>query len=268
MTVPRDPESLRVQLVDWIRGQVEGAAQNGVVVGLSGGIDSAVVCGLAAQAVGPERCLGVLLPIESIPDDLRLANAVADRFGVEALVVELEPAFQALLTALTRSRERAQRVAGLADPSRVTAPIVTNDAGALARVNLKPRLRMASLYYFANLLGYIVLGTGNKDEFTVGYFTKWGDGAADAFPLADLVKAEVRAVARLIGVPAQIVDRPPSAGLWLGQTDEDELGVTYEQLDRYILTGTSGDAAADAEIRRRQTLSRHKSAPAPVAQPT
>ncbi len=245
---PRDPERLRAYLVGWLRGLREqaGAACDGFVFGLSGGIDSAVVCGLAAEAVGPGRCLGLILPIESAPEDAGLARAVADRFGVRAVTVDLTAPFDELLAAF------------------VDAPA---GASGLVRANVKPRLRMVALYYYANLLGRLVLGTGNRDELTVGYFTKWGDGACDALPLGDLLKGEVRALARVLDVPGAILERPPSAGLWPGQTDEQELGILYEQLDRYLLAGSSGDAAVDAVIRRRQELARHKASPPAIAHP-
>ncbi|MFW6078795.1 MAG: NAD(+) synthase [Gemmatimonadota bacterium] len=268
MSVARDAASVRRQLVAWIRDRVDGAGLRGAVVGLSGGIDSAVVCGLAAEALGPNRCLGIILPIESAAEDERLAREAAHAFDVETIELRLDPAFRALLDALAAGRERSERVSGgTGDPDRQTAPVVTERAETLARANLKPRLRMLALYYYANLLGYMVLGTGNRAERTVGYFTKWGDGAADAFPIADLLKHEVRDVARLIGVPAEVVERPPSAGLWTGQTDEAELGFSYDLLDRYLETGTSGDPAVDAEIERRNTLSRHKLEPPPIAEP-
>jgi NAD+ synthase len=183
------------------------------------------------------------------------------------VAVDLDDVYGALLRELEAHRERVQRVArgGGADSARGNA--ATEPVEAMARANVKPRLRMLSLYYYANLLGYLVLGTGNKAELTMGYFTKFGDGGADALPLGDLVKAEVRELARLLGVPREVVERAPSAGLWAGQTDEVELGLSYEQLDRFLLTGSSGDPAADAEIRRREAASRHKVQPALVARP-
>ena len=263
----RDTKVLREQIVSWLRGHVEEAGMKGVIFGLSGGIDSAVVCGLAAEALGAGRCMGIIMPIESAAEDAKLAQDVADRFGVRAIVAELKDPFQLLLRTLADQRERVMRT-GLegGDPHRVTAPIVSDSIDALARANLKPRLRMITLYYYANLLGYMVIGTGNRDEFAVGYFTKHGDGGADLFPLGMVVKGEVRALAADLGVPQEIIDRPPSAGLWSGQTDEDELGFTYEQLDRYLLQGSSGDTIVDAKIRERERLSQHKIKPAPIAQ--
>ncbi len=267
MTAPRDPARLRTELVTWLRELRRESAVQGFIFGLSGGIDSAVVCALAAEAIGAENCLALVLPIESQPEDAELACAVAERFGVRAITIDLSAPFRALLETLADYRERAARLgeASNAPPEGVPSRAATADSLALA--NVKPRLRMVALYYYANLLGYLVLGTGNRDELTVGYFTKWGDGACDALPLGDLLKGEVRALARVLDVPGAILERPPSAGLWPGQTDEQELGILYEQLDRYLLAGSSGDAAVDAVIRRRQELARHKASPPAIAHP-
>lgn len=265
---PRDGEELRSQLVPWVRERVAEAGLRGVVLGLSGGVDSAAACGLCAEALGPERCLGVLLPIESNPEDSDLALRVADTFRVPTVEIDLGGPFQTLLETLSRHREAATRLGrGAGDTANATSPGQGGTGEALARINLKPRLRMMALYYLANLLGYGVIGTGNRAELTVGYFTKWGDGAADFFPLGDLVKEEVRGLARALGVPAKVLERTPTAGLHAGQTDEGDLGFTYAQLDRWILSGTSGDAAVDARIQERAALAAHKRRPAPIAEP-
>ena len=129
----------------------------------------------------------------------------------------------------------------------------------LAAANLKPRLRMTTLYAFANHLDYRVLGTDNRSELAVGYFTKYGDGGADLLPLGSLVKGEVRDLARHLGVPERIVAKPPSAGLWAGQTDEAEMGLTYEQLDAYLLTGAA-PPAVKARVDALHAASAHKRA--------
>jgi NAD+ synthase len=267
----RDAQVLRTELVAWLRDQLRTTRARGVVVGLSGGIDSAVVIALAAEALGPERCLGLILPIDSQELDVRLGAESAAACGVEAVTLDLSDDFQRLLARLAQHRERAARLGGgtadVAGAASGQSPDNGSAADAMARSNLKPRMRMLALYYYANLLGYLVLGTSNRAERTVGYFTKFGDGAADALPLADLTKAEVRALAVELGVPDEIVQRPPSAGLWPGQTDEEELGITYDQLDRFLLEGSCGEPKIDAEIRRRSELSRHKLEPPPVAVP-
>ena len=129
----------------------------------------------------------------------------------------------------------------------------------LATANLKPRLRMTTLYAFANQLDYRVLGTGNRSELAVGYFTKYGDGGADFLPLGDLVKGEVRDLARYLGVPERIVTKPPSAGLWADQTDEAEMGLTYEELDAYLLT-SEASPAVKAKVDAMHAASEHKRA--------
>nr|MCU0256832.1 NAD(+) synthase [Vicinamibacterales bacterium] len=124
----------------------------------------------------------------------------------------------------------------------------------LAQANLKPRLRMTTLYYVANRLNYLVAGTGNRTEIAIGYYTKYGDGGVDLLPLGALVKSEVRALARELGVPAPIIEKPPSAGLWIGQTDEGEMGFTYAELEDYLLRGP--DAVAPATVMKIERLVR------------
>lgn len=262
----RDAADLRRRLSDWIRERVEAARLRGAIFGLSGGVDSAVVCGLAVDALGSDRCLGVIMPAESAEEDARLAREVAAHFGVATIEVDLSQTVRALRETLHANVERARAAArGVGTGVTDTSPAGTAPQERLAQANLKPRLRMISLYYYANLLDYLVVGTGNRAEFTLGYFTKWGDGAADVFPLADLLKHEVWSLARELGVPADVIERAPSAGLWAGQTDEEEMGLRYVQIDRWLSTGSSGDPEVDAEIERRHRNSRHKVASPPTA---
>lgn len=210
-------EELVKRLESWIREQVLTANRKGVVVGMSGGLDSSVVAVLCKGA-WPQNTLGVLMPCYSSEQDLTHARIVAQNFDIATTTVALDPVFDSLKKAL---------------PSEGLAP----ETRKLAEANLKPRLRMLTLYYLANRLGYLVVGTGNRSELEVGYFTKYGDGSADILPLGNLVKSQVKELARYLGIPEEIIAKPPSAGLWEGQTDEGELGITYKELDRYLLSG-------------------------------
>jgi NAD+ synthase len=138
----------------------------------------------------------------------------------------------------------------------------------LAEANLKPRLRAVTWYYFAATYGYLVLGTGNKSEIAVGYFTKYGDGAVDLLPLGDLLKGEVYGLARELDLPEWLLAKPPSAGLWAGQTDEGEMGGTYGDLDRFLAAAGQGEAQVSPPVRERilemQRLSEHKRCPIPI----
>jgi NAD+ synthase len=243
---PTDDAAARLaaHLSDWIASQVRASGGRGVVFGLSGGLDSAVVAGLAVRAF-PDDCLGVIMPCHSDPADAADAALAAAALGVPTATVDLSPAYDALMAALA-----------------VAAPQAAGDR--LVAANLKPRLRMATLYAFANLRGYRVLGTGNRCELTIGYFTKHGDGAADLLPLGSLVKGEVRALGRHLGVPERILAKTPSAGLWVGQTDEGEMGLTYEDLDRYLLTGEAAPAVK-ARVEALRAASEHKRRLPPVA---
>lgn len=200
--------SLSVEICQWIEAKICEAKAKGVVFGMSGGIDSSVIASLAKKAAG-ENALGLILPCHSSSLDQEDAHKFASRIGIKALSISLDSIYDNLL---------------------ITLP--TGDD--LVRGNLKARLRMGVLYYFANTLNYIVVGTDNKSEIAIGYFTKYGDGGVDILPLGDLLKTEVRELAVELGIPGEIIKRKPSAGLWEGQTDEGELGFSYEELDSCI----------------------------------
>ncbi len=232
-------------IVAWLRRQQSAAAAEGFVVGLSGGVDSATVAALAVRAAGPRHVLGVFLPCHSQPQDRRLGQLVADTLGIPIVTVDLAPVYDALLAQLPPSDH------------------------PLAAANVKPRLRMTTLYYLAQSRNDLVLGSGNKSELMVGYFTKHGDGGVDLLPLGALTKTQVWALARELGVPDEIVDRPPTAGLWPGQTDEGEMGITYRELDLVLAAIESGDTSAVDplildKVRRMHAASAHKRVLPPI----
>jgi NAD+ synthase len=206
---------LSQEISDWIRIQVKRAQKKGIVVGLSGGIDSSVVAALAKQALGND-VLGLILPCQSSGRDEKLALKFAQKFKIRVKKVDLTAIFNQLSG-------------------------IDRHANILAKANLKPRLRMLTLYYFANAWDYLVAGTGNKSELMIGYFTKYGDGGCDILPLGGLLKTEVRSLARALKIPAEIIRRPPSAGLWQGQTDEAEINLSYEDLDACLKAVDEGE---------------------------
>ena len=247
------------RIADWMKERVAAAGSRGIAVGLSGGIDSAVVIGLAARAV-PGQVVGVMMPCHSDPQDDAHGRLAADHFGVPAIRIDLAPGYDRLIADLGAA------VGQLPPDQRAVADAGEADIRArLPLANVKPRLRMTTLYFVANSLNYLVAGTGNRSELTIGYFTKYGDGGVDLLPIGRLLKSEVRALARELGVPAPIVDKPPSAGLWLGQTDEAEMGFTYADLERYLTEGPSAVPKELAErIARLERASDHKRALPPV----
>lgn len=188
----------------------------GGVIGLSGGIDSTVVAHLAVNAVGKQRVVGVCLPYRD--QEYQAAARVAEALGMECLVKNIAPA--------------------------VDANVAVNPElydTQLQKGNLMARERMITLYAIAGKNKMIVLGTTNKTEFELGYFTKWGDGGVDIEPIADLYKTEVWEIAEYLGVPKDYIEKTPTAGLWQGQTDEQELGIEYRTIDM-ILRGENGVA--------------------------
>jgi len=231
------------KLVAWIREKVQGAGCRGVVLGLSGGLDSSVL-GALCQRAFPQNILGVIMPCHSLDIDKAHAGIVAGRYDIPTMEVPLDGAFDAMIKILPDYQPE-------------------QTIGNLARANLKARLRMVTLYYIANQLKYLVAGSGNRSELTVGYFTKHGDSGVDILPLGNLVKGEVTELARYLEIPREIIEKPPSAGLWEGQTDETEMGFSYEALDRYILTGDAPEELK-RKIEAMKATTAHKRAVPPI----
>lgn len=242
LNIKLDAEEMETTLVRFIKDYVAATHAQGVVIGVSGGLDSAVVAALAARALGLAHVHGFALPSAvNDPSDLDDARGLADHLGISLDVHEIQPIVDAVTTSLGGDLE---------------PPLVAN---AMARA------RMTLLYAEAGRRGCLVLGTGNKSELLTGYFTKHGDGGNDLLPIGDLYKTQVRMLARHLGLPDRIIERPPSAGLWAGQTDEAELGITYERLDQVLLgleidlphERIAEEAGVDVgEVRRIETLRR------------
>jgi len=237
-------QQLTEKLVSWIKERVDAAGSKGGVVGLSGGLDSSVAAVLCHHAF-PQNMLALILPCHSSDEDVEHARMVADQFSIPAKMVALDTTYDTLLKVLPDDKAAAE-------------------VSRLAQANLKARLRMLTLYYFANRLNYLVVGSSNRDELSIGYFTKYGDGGVDIQPLGKLLKGQVRELAQFLGIPQPIIAKPPSAGLWAGQTDEEELGVGYDELDRYLASGEAS-VAIKKRVESMIAASRHKRQPPPVA---
>ena len=221
------------RLTGWLQDRVKSAGANGAVVGMSGGLDSSVVAVLCKRAF-PQHTLGLLLPCHSVREDIDHAILVAEKFAIETKLIRLDSVHASLLGILRDHQDSADEV-------------------GTAAANLKPRLRMTTLYFFANRLNYLVIGSSNKCELGIGYFTKYGDSGVDIMPLGNLVKRQVRDMASYLQIPDAIIDKPPSAGLWLGQTDEQEMGITYDELDAYFSSQpVSDDVRRKIEFRIHQ----------------
>lgn len=203
-------ELARTILTRFIREEIYKTGLRRAVMGLSGGIDSSLTCFLAAEALGPENVLGVCMPYRtSSPESLAHAQLVIKATGVQGLTVEITPMVEPLFTLFPDADERR-------------------------RGNVMARARMIVLYDQSAARNSLVVGTGNKTEILLGYSTLYGDSASAVNPLGDLYKTQVRCLAQAVGVPRPIIEKPPSADLWAGQTDEGELGFTYQQVDQLL----------------------------------
>ena len=230
-------DELPRKLIDWIRASVINAGCTGVMLGMSGGIDSSVVAVLCKYAF-PDNMLGIIMPCYSNDTDREHAQVVADKFTIPVKTVDLDDVYSLFKKAVFSGNEDLDRM-------------------RLAESNIKARLRMTTLYYHANLFNYAVVGATNRSELETGYFTKYGDGGVDIMPIGRLVKTQVQQLAVYLGIPPEIINKAPSAGLWEGQTDEMDMGLTYKELDRYILAGEGNDIVK-ARIDMLFAKNRHK----------
>lgn len=223
---------------EFIRRKVDEAKVDGVVFGLSGGIDSTVVAYLCKRALGADKVLALIMPERGVTpeEDLLDAISVAESLKIDYKIIEISEILKKFFE-------------------------LVGDGSRNAIANMKPRIRMTINYYFANNMKRLVVGTSNKSELMVGYFTKYGDGGVDIMPIADLYKTEIFEFARYLGVPESIIKKKPTAGLWVGQTDEDEMGITYQQLDKILKMIERGEREDSEEFRKVERMvvtSRHK----------
>lgn len=231
--VPNEGELPMVEeeIKSFILEQVNGAGASGAVVGLSGGIDSSLSAKLAVSALGKEKVLLAIMPERGVTPgrDEEEALELARALGARKVTIEIGGLVRAFLDSFPFSELGGDE--------------------HLAIANLKPRIRMSLLYMLANMEKLLVMGTGNRTELLLGYFTKYGDGGVDFLPLGGLYKTQVRALAKHVGLPSKLIEKPPSAGLWRGQTDEGELGMSYSTIDEvlhsHLDSGLSSDEIAE-----------------------
>ena len=240
------------EIQEWIFDYCKFANVDGIVVGISGGIDSAVTSFLCTNALGNDAVIGLGLPCLSNPKDLSDAKLLASQLGIEFINFDLTSVYEEIL--------------------KITANIF--ESNNLATANLKARLRMVTWYFAAQSKGnYLIGGTGNRTELAIGYFTKYGDGGIDFEPIGGLYKCEVREIARKLKIPESIINKPPSAGLWEGQTDEGEIGITYDVIDEILYRIDNNLDLSDLnksdvkKVKKMIKLSQHKLKMPPVYLP-
>ncbi len=226
--------------IQWIKEYVENAGAKGVVIGNSGGKDSATVLAMAVKALGKEKVLAVSMPCYSNKEDFEDAKLVANKFDVKFITVDLSSCYKEMENEIQKNIQLSTE----------------------ATINIKPRLRMTTLYAIAQTMEYLVIGTGNLCEAMVGYTTKWGDSAYDLNPIGNFTVEEVLEIGKNLGVPEKILKKAPSDGLG-GQTDEEKMGITYKQITQMIETGNT-EEQAKAKILEKFQKSKHKREPAPI----
>ena len=224
------------RITGFIKETVAAVHAEGAVVGISGGIDSAVVVKLCADALGADRVHAIFMPVNGTPkDDYRQTESMCQAWGVRYDVIDIQPAADAFAKMILKPGD---------DP--------------LQKGNMMSRCRMIVLFDAARREKRLVFGTTNRSELLMGYMTKFGDGAEDASPICRFYKTQIWEIARLIGVPGEIIDKVPTAGLWDGQTDEEEMGVTYLALDKALNVMEQG--ATDAEMAEAAGITEEKAA--------
>jgi len=224
-----DVSRVAIEISTFIENSLIESNAQGLVVGLSGGLDSSVTAKLCTEVVNKDKILGLVLPSQSTnKEDINDAVNLAEELGIKHKIIPVDPLIEPVQRECSRS--------------------VDDENYKIAAANLKARMRMLILYYHANALNRLVAGTGNRTELLVGYFTKYGDGGVDILPIGGLYKTDVRRLAKHLEIPDNIQNKDPTAGLWPGQTDEDDLGIKYELLDEilYLMTekGMEKDSTA------------------------
>jgi len=228
-------ESTRTHLTTFIEDIVDRAGADGAVLGLSGGIDSTLTAHLAVEALGADRVHGLVMPSDvNAADNMSDAERVARDLGIEYDVIDIGPIFDAFVEAF---------------PGDTTDERIETDPLRTAAGNVRVRIRAVLDYFVANAENRVVLGTGNRSEALTGYFTKYGDGAVDCHPIGNLYKQQVRQLAAHLGVDDDLVTKTPSAEMWLGQTDEAEMGVDYDTLDAVLALHVDGPLSLSATVR-------------------
>lgn len=218
-----DVKKTKDDIVEFVQNKVSEANADGLVVGLSGGIDSTLAAFLACEAVGNENVFGIVMPSTTTPTEDKLhGTAIAQLLGINYKEIAIDSILNEFLSVTQLEEDK------------------------LSIGNLKARIRMSIIYFYANSKNYLVSGTGNKSEILIGYFTKHGDGACDIEPIGDLYKTDVYQLAKYLEIPQEIIDKPPRAGLWNNQTDEDEIGMTYELLDKILYRNLEKDIDANS----------------------
>lgn len=230
------------KITEWINNYIKKTGAKGVVIGNSGGKDSATVIALATKAIGNGNVLTVGMPCESIKEDLNDARLVAKTFGVKMVEIDLTNTFKVLKNEINENIDIK----------------ISNEA----EINIKPRLRMTTLYSIAQTYGYLVLGTGNLCEAMVGYTTKWGDNAYDFNPIANFTVDEVLRIGEMLGVPDKIIHKAPNDGLG-GKTDEEKMQIKYSEIAEYIENGKT-DQKQMEKIEKKYLASMHKREKTPI----
>ncbi|AZH24181.1 NAD+ synthase [Haloplanus aerogenes] len=225
----------REHITAFIEDVVDRASAEGAVLGLSGGIDSTLTAHLAVEALGTDRVHGLVMPSDvNAADNMSDAERVARDLDIEYDVIDIGPIFDAFVDAF---------------PGETTDERVETDPLRTAAGNVRVRIRAVLDYFVANAENRVVLGTGNRSEALTGYFTKYGDGAVDCHPIGNLYKQQVRQLAAHLGVDDDLVHKTPSAEMWLGQTDEAEMGVGYDTLDAILALHVDGPLSLSATVR-------------------
>ena len=224
------------KIESWIKEKCKGFF--GVVIGLSGGIDSTVSSMLAVRALGKESVFGLIMPNKDIlsTNTVDAIYYATHHLGINMKVLDISHVTEPFIAGVPRFNQWRDK---------------------MTHGNIAARARMVYLYGFANAMNRLVLGTTNKTEVELGYYTKWGDGAVDIEPIADLYKCEVRGMAKYLGIPSVFIDKVPSAELWPGQTDEDEIGCTYDEMDRFLMGKWAKTETRD-KIGKLREISEHK----------